>query len=71
FSSIWISNVASPGLSYSLAQPYSRSLVLGIALAANVGGQVSPILSPQNLIGLEYLNPQPSWFVWFLISIPI
>jgi len=81
FASMWISNVAAPVLSYSLAQPilrtiptrspYTRSLILGIALAADIGGQASPIASPQNLIALSYMNPAPSWLVWFSIGIPI
>ncbi|KAH9456490.1 hypothetical protein KEM48_003207 [Puccinia striiformis f. sp. tritici PST-130] len=81
FASMWISNVAAPVLSYSLAQPilrtiptrspYTRSLILGIALAADIGGQASPIASPQNLIALSYMNPPPSWIVWFSIGIPI
>ncbi|PLW24697.1 hypothetical protein PCASD_07555 [Puccinia coronata f. sp. avenae] len=81
FASMWISNVAAPVLSYSLAQPilrtiptrspYTRSLILGIALAADIGGQASPIASPQNLIALSYMDPPPSWIVWFSIGIPI
>ncbi|OAV95925.1 hypothetical protein PTTG_04755 [Puccinia triticina 1-1 BBBD Race 1] len=81
FASMWISNVAAPVLSYSLAQPilrtiptrspYTRSLILGIALAADIGGQASPIASPQNLIALSYMSPPPSWIVWFSIGIPI
>lgn len=29
--------------------PFSKSLILGIALASNIGGMASPISSPQNL----------------------
>mgnify|MGYP001563477150 len=32
---------------------FSKSLILGIALASNIGGMASPISSPQNLIALE------------------
>lgn len=81
FASMWISNVAAPVLSYSLAQPilrtiptrspFTRSFILGIALAADIGGQASPIASPQNLIAISYMNPPPSWLVWFSIGIPI
>ncbi|MBW0469709.1 hypothetical protein O181_009424 [Austropuccinia psidii MF-1] len=81
FASMWISNVAAPVLSYSLSQPilrtiptrspFTRSLILGIALAADIGGQASPIASPQNLIALSYMNPPPSWLAWFSISIPV
>lgn len=81
FASMWISNVAAPVLCFSLIQPilrtlppkttYAKALILGIALASNVGGMSSPISSPQNLIALEYMNPQPSWLVWFAIALPI
>jgi phosphate transporter len=33
------------------------ALVLGIALAANVGGAASPIASPQNIIALQNMQP--------------
>lgn len=79
--SMWISNVAAPVLSYSIIQPilrnlsadspFAKSLVLGIALSACIGGMASPIASPQNIIALEHMKPEPSWFVWFFISIPV
>ncbi|KAM0786287.1 hypothetical protein ACM66B_001766 [Microbotryomycetes sp. NB124-2] len=81
FASMWISNVAAPVLCYSLIQPilrtlpskapFSKSLILGIALASNIGGMASPISSPQNLIALEYMNPPISWLGWFAVSIPV
>ncbi|KAK4049903.1 low-affinity phosphate transporter [Microbotryomycetes sp. JL221] len=81
FASMWISNVAAPVLCYSLIQPilrtlpskspFSKSLILGIALASNIGGMASPISSPQNLIALEYMNPPISWLNWFAVSIPV
>jgi phosphate transporter len=50
FASMWISNVAAPVLCFSLISPilrnlphkssYARCLVMGIAMAANVGGMV-------------------------------
>ncbi|OKL59332.1 putative transporter [Talaromyces atroroseus] len=70
FLSMWISNVAAPVLCYSIIQPllrnlppesdFSKALILGIALAANVGGAASPIASPQNIIALENMYPPPS-----------
>ena len=51
--------------------PFSKSLILGIALASNIGGMASPISSPQNLIALEYMNPPISWLGWFAVSIPV
>ncbi|BGP13434.1 hypothetical protein JCM10213_008594 [Rhodosporidiobolus nylandii] len=81
FASMWISNVAAPVLCYSLIQPilrtlpskspFSKALILGIALASNIGGMASPISSPQNLIALEYMNPPLSWLAWFAVSIPV
>lgn len=51
--------------------PFSKALILGIALASNVGGMASPISSPQNLIALDYMNPPISWLAWFSVSIPV
>jgi phosphate transporter len=50
---------------------FSKALVLGIALAANVGGAASPIASPQNLIALENMYPSISWGMWFFIALPV
>ncbi|KAH7058395.1 SPX domain-containing protein [Linnemannia elongata] len=79
--SMWISNVAAPVLCFSLIQPilrtlppgssFSKCLILGIALASNVGGMASPISSPQNIIAIEYMRPAPSWLEWFTVALPI
>ncbi|KAL2913529.1 low-affinity phosphate transporter [Polyrhizophydium stewartii] len=81
FASMWISNVAAPVLCFSLVSPilrnlprgsrYARCLVIGIAMAANVGGMASPIASPQNIIAMANMNPAPSWLQWFMISLPV
>ncbi|GAA99969.1 uncharacterized protein L969DRAFT_96586 [Mixia osmundae IAM 14324] len=81
FASMWISNVAAPVLCFSLIEPilrtlpshsrFSKALIIGIALSANIGGQSSPISSPQNLIALEYMDPPLSWLQWFAVSIPV
>lgn len=81
FLSMWISNVAAPVLCYSIAQsvlrtlpngaPFGKAVVLGIALASNIGGMASPIASPQNVIALENMDPSPTWLQWFAVSIPI
>lgn len=82
FASMWISNVAAPVLMYSLIQPILRnlpskssfgpSLIMGIALASNIGGQTSPIASPQNLIALQYMPGEGiGWLQWFAITIPV
>ena len=41
--------------------PVAKALVLGIALASDVAGMASPIASPQNVIALESMNPNPGW----------
>ncbi|KAI8853293.1 SPX domain-containing protein [Chytridium lagenaria] len=81
FASMWISNVAAPVLCFSLIapilrnlpsrSPYAKSLVLGIALAANVGGMASPISSPQNIIATDQMSPPITWFQWFAIALPV
>ncbi|EIE75509.1 hypothetical protein G6F46_005372 [Rhizopus delemar] len=79
--SMWISNVAAPVLCFSLIQPILRTLpsdskfapclIIGIALASNLGGMASPISSPQNIIAIQNMDPAPSWGEWFIISIPL
>ncbi|KAF9111713.1 low-affinity phosphate transporter [Mortierella sp. AM989] len=79
--SMFISNVAAPVLCFSLIQSILRTLphkssfapclIMGIALAANVGGLASPISSPQNIITIQYMSPAPSWGNWFAVSIPL
>ncbi|KAI8805156.1 SPX domain-containing protein [Cladochytrium replicatum] len=82
FVSMWISNVAAPVLCFSLIQPilrnldprrskYGPALVLGIAMASNVGGMASPISSPQNIVAISNMDPAPSWLEWFAVSIPV
>ncbi|KAJ3049309.1 low-affinity phosphate transporter, partial [Rhizophlyctis rosea] len=81
FASMWISNVAAPVLCFSLItpilrnlphkSPYARCLIMGIAMASNVGGMASPIASPQNIIAMGTINPPPSWLDWFMIALPV
>lgn len=81
FASMWISNVAAPVLCFSLIQPLIRTLpkgsrfinalIMGIALASNVGGMASPIASPQNMIAIGAMEPQPSWGEWFVVALPV
>ena len=49
----------------------TKALLLGIALASNIGGAASPIASPQNLIALQNMNPEPSWGIWFFVALPV
>jgi di/tricarboxylate transporter len=84
FASMWISNVAAPVLCFSLVQPILRtlppthplakSLVIGIALASNLGGMTSPISSPQNIFAIERMSMDgdpPGWLSWFAIALPV
>ncbi|KAI7857135.1 SPX domain-containing protein [Circinella umbellata] len=81
FLSMWISNVATPVLCFSLIDPILRTLpdnspvatclLLGIALASCIGGMTSPISSPQNIITVQYMNPSPGWGIWFAVALPI
>ena len=49
----------------------SKALILGIALASNIGGMLSPIASPQNIVALHSMSPEPSWGIWFFIALPV
>ncbi|ODQ83009.1 hypothetical protein BABINDRAFT_164724 [Babjeviella inositovora NRRL Y-12698] len=81
FASMWVSNVAAPVLCFSIVQPllrtlppgstYSVALILGIALAANIGGMASPIASPQNIIAIGEMYPAPLWGQWFVVALPV
>ncbi|KAI5955837.1 PHO91 [Candida jiufengensis] len=81
FSSAFLSNVAAPVMCLSLITPlirtlpkgsqFIKALILGIALASNIGGMASPIASPQNMIAIGAMEPQPSWGQWFVIAVPI
>ncbi|RKP39742.1 SPX domain-containing protein [Dimargaris cristalligena] len=79
--SMWISNVAAPVLCFSLIQPilrtlppgspFARCLIIGIALASNIGGMSSPISSPQNIIALDVMKPALNWGEWFAVALPV
>jgi phosphate transporter len=49
----------------------SKALILGIALASNIGGMLSPIASPQNIVAMQNMDPPPSWGIWFFIALPV
>ncbi|KAI5855533.1 SPX-domain-containing protein [Durotheca rogersii] len=81
FASMLVSNVAAPVLCFSIVEPMLRNLpsdsnmskavIMGIALASNIGGMLSPIASPQNLVALSVMEPAPTWGEWFFIVIPV
>ncbi|KAJ3374459.1 low-affinity phosphate transporter [Allomyces arbusculus] len=81
FASMWISNVAAPVLCFSIVHsilmtlpsgdPFGKSLILGIAIASNIGGMASPISSPQNVIAIQTMSPAASWGDWFAVALPV
>ena len=82
FLSMWISNVASPVLTYSLLTPvldeldcdnaFAKALILGVAFSADIGGMPSPISSPQNIISMGYLRSfGVGWGQFFAIALPV
>ncbi|KAF4470653.1 hypothetical protein FALBO_2458 [Fusarium albosuccineum] len=74
FASMLISNVAAPVLCYSIieaSQALSTAVIIGIALASNIGGMLSPIASPQNVVAMGIMQPAPTWLQWFFIVIPV
>ncbi|KAI1104833.1 SPX-domain-containing protein [Jackrogersella minutella] len=81
FASMLVSNVAAPVLCFSIVEPMLRNLpsgssmskavIMGIALASNIGGMLSPIASPQNVVALGIMEPAPTWGEWFFIVIPV
>ena len=40
-------------------------------MAANIGGQSSPISSPQNLIAIGEMDPPLDWGQWFAVALPV
>lgn len=49
----------------------SKAVIMGIALASNIGGMLSPIASPQNVVAIGIMEPEPTWGQWFFIVIPV
>lgn len=49
----------------------SKAVIMGIALASNIGGMLSPIASPQNVVALNIMDPPPTWGQWLFIAIPV
>lgn len=83
FLSMWVSNVASPVLLNSVVLPVLRGLppsshhfvqciLLGVAVASNIGGMPSPIASPQNAVALGQLKGlhEVSFIEWMAATLP-
>lgn len=79
--SMFIGNIGAAVLSFGLLHPILRTLaydhplakalVLSIAYAGNVGGLISSISSPQNIVCNAVLKDDPiGFFAWLLVSFP-
>mmetsp|Transcript_41986 Transcript_41986/g.96412 ORF Transcript_41986/g.96412 Transcript_41986/m.96412 type:complete len:706 (+) Transcript_41986:57-2174(+) len=78
-----VSNVTAPIMLLQVLRPslcdlpsdlaYSKALLLGLAFACNVGGMMTPISSPQNVVSLQTLRSAGgsiTWAEWLSMSIP-
>ena len=83
FLSMWISNVAGSVLITSLLLPiirdlehdgrFTRTSVISVAFACNVGGMLSPIASPQNAVATGTVAGTPesiSFLQWLEVAVP-
>ncbi len=48
-----------------------RSATASRKIASNIGGMLSPIASPQNVVAISIMKPAPTWGQWFYIVIPV
>jgi len=68
-----MSNVTAPIVIVSILQsssaPPSQAVVLGVALASNIGGMLLPISSPQSILGSSRM--QVGWSEWVFFSAPV
>jgi phosphate transporter len=82
--SMLVSNVASPVLLNSIvlpvlsdmprsSRPFVQCILLGIAVASNIGGMPSPISSPQNAVALGLLTGknEVTFMTWLAIALPL
>ncbi|KAG0052328.1 low-affinity phosphate transporter [Gryganskiella cystojenkinii] len=74
---MFVATIASMFISNSILRTlphkstFAPCLIMGIALASNVGGMASPISSPQNIITIQNMDPAPSWGNWFAVALPL
>lgn len=81
--SMWISNVAAAAMMLSVVRPYvhreertdplRRSLLLGVAMAANIGGIATPIGTGPNGIAIANLTPwvRITFVQWMSFALPL
>lgn len=67
-----MSNITAPIIITSVLQNRSKpprpSVLMGVAMASNIGGMILPISSPQSILGSSIMNL--SWIEWIVISVP-
>ncbi|KAI5190261.1 phosphate transporter [Nematocida minor] len=67
-----MSNITAPIIITSILQNTSKeptpAILMGIAMASNIGGMVLPISSPQSILGSSIMGL--SWAHWLWISVP-
>ncbi len=84
FISMWMSNTAATAMMMAIAisvtknipadDPFRKSMILGIPVAANIGGIGTPVGTPPNAVALQFLNrmgTQVSFVKWMIITVPI
>jgi solute carrier family 13 (sodium-dependent dicarboxylate transporter), member 2/3/5 len=84
FLSMWMSNTATTAMMLGLAaallrevpagDPYRKSVLLGIAFSANIGGLGTPIGTPPNAIALRYAaqaGVHIGFAQWVAITLPV
>ena len=84
FISMWMSNTAATAMMMAIAvsvtrnisadDPFRKSMILGIPVAANIGGMGTPVGTPPNAVALQFLNKgemHVSFVKWMIITVPI
>ncbi|MBP9865275.1 MAG: DASS family sodium-coupled anion symporter [Candidatus Omnitrophica bacterium] len=84
FLSMWLSNTATAALIFALIRPfldklsptdpYRKSLVFGVALAASFGGIATPVGTPPNAIAIALLAKHGyviHFFDWMKMALPL
>lgn len=84
FISMWMSNTAATAMMITIAvsvirnipadDPFRKSMILGIPIAANIGGIGTPVGTPPNAVALQFLSRlgiQVSFVKWMILTIPV
>jgi sodium-dependent dicarboxylate transporter 2/3/5 len=83
FMSMWISNIAAAALMFASLRPFlsrlekgdaaRRTLLVGIALGANLGGIATPIGTGPNAIAISHISNQHhiTFLDWMLFALPL